>query len=102
MANNYDKQVELSRQLFLGYDLEEIRRKFAFPTGVFLPVTFLGREYRVHGATGRVQKKEGGSWKDTTGFNEVMSIYDLLTNPNGRPEPAHTWQTVSDMNRVAG
>lgn len=100
MANNYEKQVELSRQLFLGYDLEEIRRKFAFPSGEFFPLTFLGAEYRVQAATGRVQKKTGERWAETTGFNEVMSIYDLLTNPNGKPQSAGTWRTVSDMNRV--
>lgn len=100
MANNYDKQVELSRQLFLGYDLGEIRRKFAFPTGEYLPVTFLGREYRVQAATGCVQKKAGAVWEETINFNEVMSIYDLLSNPYGKPEPSGTWQTVSDMNRV--
>lgn len=83
--SNYDLALEQAQQLFLNYDQAAMVEKFRLEqdeTYLYLP--FVGRRYRIHRATGRVQWLDEQGQAHDAGFNEGLSIYDVLcySRPN--------------------
>lgn len=66
----------------------------------YLYLRFVGARYRICRTSGQVDRAEEDGWNGKAGFEEVMSIYDLLCNPNGSPVLSGRWQSVQDMNRL--
>ena len=93
MASNYDKQVEFSRSLFLKYDQREMIERYDLEhDGTYLYLTFVGDRYRIGRADGRVERVEpDGTSAPCRDYNVVMTLYDALCYPQGRPELAHEW-----------
>ena len=100
--SNYIVAMEAARKLFLTYGQEEIIQSFQLVHDAeYLYLHFIACLYRVERSSGRVEKKTKGCWtRETPGFEEVMSIYDLLCNKNGRPVLSGVWQSVPEMNRL--
>lgn len=77
--SNYDRMLEQAQQLFLNYDQSAMAEKFYLEqdeTYLYLP--FVGRQYRIHRATGLVQWMDAEGRAHNAGFNEGLSIYDVL------------------------
>lgn len=93
MESNYDKQVEFSRSLFLTYDQREMIERYDLEhDGTYLYLTFVGDRYRIGRADGRVERMEpDGTSVPCRDYNVVMTLYDALCYPQGRPELAHEW-----------
>ena len=93
MESNYDKQVEFSRSLFLKYDQREMIERYDLEhDGTYLYLTFVGDRYRIGRADGRVERVEpDGTSAPCRDYNVVMTLYDALCYPQGRPELAHEW-----------
>lgn len=100
--SNYDTAAVAARALFLEHDQDRMIENFALPHDEqYLYLRFVGYLYRIDRKTGRVDKEISGDWnREKTGFDEVMSIYDMLCNENGRPVLSGVWQSVKEMNRV--
>ena len=77
--DNYAIQSAIARKLFLSYDQEALIQKLhlAFDE-TWLYTSFFGSPYRIHRATGDMQRQEGRAWVSANGFNEVLTLMDLL------------------------
>ena len=76
--NNYDIIVEESKKRFLQWDQNKMIEKYSLRAdSEYLYVSFCDRPYRIHRGTAAVERMNGGTFL-ATGFNEVMSIFDLL------------------------
>ena len=98
--NNYATASVSARELFLSHDQEAMIRTFSLEAdGTYFYLRFVGAPYRIHRATGTVESRRTGNWKEAA-FNDVMTIYDMLCNPNGRPGLTGRWISVQEMNRL--
>lgn len=79
MADNYLLQMQAAQRHFLTYDQEKLIRKFSFSHDEnWLYPVMLGQQYRLCRKTGRLEKRENGSWCDANTFGQVMTLLDLL------------------------
>lgn len=77
--DNYAIQSAHARRLFLSYDQEGLIQKLhlAFD-GAWLYTSFFGTPYRICRATGDMERQEGSTWVSANGFNEVLTLMDLV------------------------
>lgn len=101
-TSNYEISSRGARALFLRYDQERMIRAFRMNHDEqYLYLRFLSAPYRVDRKTGQVQKQTQGGWEaEKPGFEEIMSIYDYICNPNGPMIPSGRWTSVQQMNRL--
>ena len=78
--NNYERQAENAKELFLRYDQEKIIAKFQLEhDGDYLYLPMLDLRYRIHRRTAAVERREGaGPYEDGGSFNEVLTLFDAL------------------------
>ena len=87
-TSNYDRQVDIAREIFLEYDQEFLIRKFSLGADEnWLCLTYLHMPCRICRNSGRVELFEKG-WEECRSFNSVMTIYDLLCYSKGERMPA--------------
>ena len=102
MRNNYDLQMQAAARSFLTYDAREIAQRFALnmdETALYLSVLHTPHRVRLDNAA--VERRVGEDWVPA-GFNLTMTVYDLLTNPNGRPVLSHEWCAHTSFHAVQG
>lgn len=102
MRNNYDLQMQAAARSFLTYDAREIAQRFALnmdETALYLSVLHTPHRVRLDNAA--VERRVGEAW-EPAGFDTAMTVYDLLTNPNGRPVLAHEWCAHTSFHAVQG
>ena len=95
--DNYDLQVDIAREIFLGYDQSLLIRKFSLQADAdWLYLTYLSIPCRIHRKTGRVEEYVCTQWQECREFSTVMTIYDLLCFPKGEQIPSlrNGWCTV--------
>jgi len=72
--NNYEISRDRAQAYFLGFDQEELIRKWDLQHDEnALYVTFFGKPYRIDRSTGKITNSG-----QQAGFEEVLSIFDLL------------------------
>lgn len=99
---NYDRQLLAAQQGFLTYDMEKIAREFGLACDErYLYVPFLGQMHRIDRETALPQCDVGGCWR-ASGFHAGMTLFDILTNPYGKPVPSGQWCAHSALNAVRG
>ncbi len=92
-VSNYDLQQEAAARAFAAYDLEKIGALFALRrTDATLYFPFLGEEYAIDRATGRMEAP----------FGIAMTAYDYLTNPYGPAVLQGQWCAHENLNAVQG
>lgn len=102
MRNNYDLQMQAAARSFLTYDAREIAQRFALnmdETALYLSVLHTPHRVRLDNAA--VERRVGEDW-EPAGFDTAMTVYDLLTNPNGCPVLAHEWCAHTSFHAVQG
>ncbi len=102
MRNNYDLQMQAAARSFLTYDARETAQRFALnmdETALYLSVLHTPHRVRLDNAA--VERRVGEDW-EPAGFDTAMTVYDLLTNPNGRPVLAHEWCAHTSFHAVQG
>lgn len=100
--SNYDLQLLAAQRSFLRYDLDGLAARFALETDEeYLYLPFLGRLHRIGRATALVEAGEGGLWLPA-GFHAAMTVFDMLTNPNGFPVLSGQWCAHASLNAVRG
>lgn len=101
--SNYDMMAEQVRELFLQYDQQIMIDKFnlRYDAEYLYPV-FLGTEYRLNRRNGKVTYlTESG--EQLAGYNEVMSIFDMLCYSGNRTVSlSGSWESMGNLSGMKG
>ena len=99
-TDNYDKQVDIGRRIFMEYDQEVLIRKFSLEAdGRYIYLTYLNTPCRISRTDGQIDELLEGEWRECRDFSTVMTIYDLLCHHKGEYAPSlrHEWCTVGSF-----
>lgn len=95
--DNYAKQAAQAQAHFLTYDQEKIIAKcrLEYDRDYLYPALF-GETYRLCRKTGRVERKQGTAWQEA-GFNEIMTILDILCDAKEGRFLTGRWQGMQNF-----
>lgn len=98
--SNYDIMKEEMQKKFLEYGQDRMIQKFGLKFDIqYLYIQFVGREYRINRNDGKVEyMMEDGNFVDA-GYDEAMSIYDVLC---GAKEDAHLSNEFTTLGSLPG
>ena len=104
VISNYDITREKMEREFVRYDQERMIEKFQLrhtPAHLFIP--FLGEEYRVGRTTGKVELcLADGAGYAPAGFNESMTIFDVLCCSKSHCRLSGQYATVTNLPKIPG
>lgn len=96
MISNYERQVDIARDLFLAFDQEKLIRKYGLQHDAdYLYLPYIGQKYRICRKTGRIDEPEtrGSSvYRECRVYTKVMAICDVLCGGNDELLPPLTGQ----------
>lgn len=93
--DNYLLQAQQAKQHFLTYDQMRLARKLrAAYDGNFIYVNLLCQPYRIHRATGDIEKQVGDAWTDGNRYEEVMTLLDLVCDSREDRFLTGRWQNM--------
>ena len=96
--NNYEIQAGQARKLFCAHDLDAVARAHGLRTdGDFLYLRLLSEDYRVSRADGYIARRDSGAWLPADGFDETLTIFDLLCDAKPGRRAAGAWKTTLDF-----
>ena len=96
--NNYAIQAEQARKLFCAHDLDAVARAHGLRTDAdFLYLHLLSEDYRVSRSSGHLARWEGEAWLPADGFDETLTIFDLLCDAKPGRRAAGAWKTTLDF-----
>lgn len=96
--NNYEIQAGQARKLFCAHDLDAVARAHGLRTdGDFLYLRLLSEDYRVSRADGYIARRDSGAWLPADGFDETLTIFDLLCDAKPGRRAAGDWKTTLDF-----
>lgn len=77
--DNYHLQAQQAKQWFLRYDQQKLidKLKLKFDE-TYLYAEMLCQPYRIHRATGHLERRKDGQWVDANSHGEVMTLLDLI------------------------
>ncbi len=94
--NNYLIQAAQARRRFLCYDQEKLIQKLKLKyDDTYLYTVMLCRPYRIHRATGDVERLEKDTWVDANTFAEVMTLLDLVCDSREDRFLACQWKNMN-------
>lgn len=100
--SNYEITQRKMARAFAEYDQEAMIRKFQLSAdGSYLYINFLSRPYRIHRRSGDVTWMDGGNLREA-GFNEAMTIYDVLCNSREDCAAGGEFATINHLMKAAG
>lgn len=102
--SNYDKMKKITSKNFLENDQEKMIEKFRLiHNDEYIYVNIVGRLYRIERATGKTE------WSDDdfatineAGFNEVMTIYDVLCNAKNNCCASNEFVHLNSLSLIKG
>lgn len=101
-SSNYDLQLQAAERYFLRYDMEKIAAQFGLRCDKrYLYLPFLGQTHRIDRVTARAEVFADNEWLPS-GFHAAMTLFDMLTNPNGFPVLSGQWCAHTSLNAVQG
>ncbi len=96
--NNYQIQAGQAKALFLRYNQQALIRKLGLRAeSDWLYTAMLHTPYRIHRETGDVQRMEAGNWVDGNGFEEVMTLLDLVCDSREGRFLTGRWKNQRDF-----
>ena len=96
--NNYEIQAGQARKLFCAHDLDAVACAHGLRTdGDFLYLRLLSEDYRVSRADGYIARRDSGAWLPADGFDETLTIFDLLCDSKPGRRAAGAWKTTLDF-----
>ena len=97
--SNYDVTRDRVEGEFPRYDQEAMIEKFRLAhDGDYIYLRFVARDYRIGRRTGRVERLPEGTH---AGFNEVMTIFDVLCSSRPGARLSGEFVRVNDLDGVA-
>lgn len=102
--SNYEKMKNSMADVFLHYNQESMIQKFDMAHDEnYLYISFIGRDYRINRGDGQVSwSKNSFQTEKTAGYNEVMTIYDVLCYSKENCHLANEWVNISSLSSVQG
>ena len=100
IPDNYDKQVDIGRRIFMEYDQARLIRKFGLEADEnWIYLTYLNSRCRISRGNGQIDEWLDGVWMECRDFGTVMTIYDLLCHHRGDTAPVlrGQWCTVGSF-----
>ena len=96
MVSNYEKMKDSMAGKFLQYDQEEIIQKFLLEhDSKYIYIQFVGRRYRINRLTGAISwSKDHFQTEEKAGYNEAMTIYDVLCYSKKNCHLANEWVNI--------
>lgn len=103
-TSNYEQMKHQMAGAFLKCSQDRMVQNFGLKQDeLYLYVHFVGREYRINRLTGKV------SWSDdlfaseeAAGYNETMTIYDVLSRPGQGCHLAKEWINIESLSPIQG
>lgn len=97
--DNYEISKQNAKNYFLRFSQEAMIEKFALEHDAeYLYLDFLGSRYRIRRKTAEVERSGDGFYTaETAGFQEVLSIFDLLGHSDKRPHASGVWAPVNSL-----
>ena len=101
MANNYEITKKRVWALFPNYDHAAMAEKFALKIDdAFLYITMLGRRFRLDRSRGVAEWTDDGMIWSEAGFNEVLTIMDVLCDSASGCALSGQFCSVNDLDGV--
>lgn len=102
--SNYEKMKNEMADAFLRYDQEEMIRRYGLDhDDDDLYISFLDRRYRIDRQTGQVRwSRDDPRTEEVAGYNEAMTIYDVLCRSKEDRHLAHEWVNVGSLSTIQG
>ena len=96
---NYEIQRDYAKTVFLKYDQLKIIEKLHLKWDeTYIYLEFVRKFYRIERCTGLVEwSNDGFMTKEEAGFDEVLSIYDLLCYSKERPAVSGIWAPINSV-----
>lgn len=86
--DNYERQVDMARGIFLEFDQQLLIRKFSLDADeAYIYLRYLNRDCRIDRKNGAIYEKMNGRWQECRNYATVMTIYDLLCYHKGEYPP---------------
>lgn len=96
--NNYAAAAAQARALFAGYDHPAIAKKLgARLDDDYLYTNMLSQDYRIHRKTGEISTRTGDVWRPVEGFNETLTLLDLVCDSWEDRFLAGKWKNMSSF-----
>lgn len=96
--DNYTAAAAQARALFAGYDHTAIAKKLgARLDDCYLYTNMLSRDYRIHRGTGEISACIRGSWSSVDGFNETLTLLDLVCDSREDRFLTGRWKNMSSF-----
>ena len=96
--DNYAISSANARKYFQTYDQEALIEKLNLKhDGQYLYPTFFGSPYRIDRSTGDMEREIAGKWESANGFNEVLTILDLLCDSRADRHPAGKMKSMTQF-----
>ncbi|HIS80418.1 MAG TPA: DUF3786 domain-containing protein [Candidatus Scatomonas merdavium] len=100
--SNYDIMARQAQERFLTFDQQPIIRKFQLRSdSESIYLSFSGSPYRISRSDGAIYCLDGSSARKA-GFNEALSIYDMLCCPTESPSLSGIWESISSLGGIIG
>ena len=95
-VDNYAIQTAQAKQRFLTYSQEELIRKLKLDWDAqYLYIPMLSQCYRIHRATGDMDRLSGDRWVSANSHGEVMTLLDLLCDSKENRFLTGKWKNMS-------
>lgn len=86
--DNYDRQVDIAKGIFLEYDQALMIRKYRLDADEqYIYLTYLNTPCRICRQSGGIEEQICNQWRECRDFSTVMTIYDLLCYHKGETAP---------------
>ena len=96
--NNYAIAAAQARERFAGYDHEALARKLNIRLdGEYLYPVMLSCPYRIHRRTGDISRLDGGKWVEANGFDESLTLLDLVCDSREGRSISGRWKNMSSF-----
>lgn len=97
-VNNYLKQAAQAKARFLTYDQDKLICKLRMQhDGDYLYPLLFSRRYRLHRATGDLEREGSSGWEDANTHAEVMTLLDLICDSREDRFVSGRWKNMADF-----
>ena len=96
--DNYAAAAAQARALFAGYDHPAIAKKLGVRLDdTYLYTHMLSQDYCIHRGTGEISARTGGTWQRVEGFNETLTLLDLVCDSREDRFLTGNWKNMSSF-----
>lgn len=97
-GNNYAAAAAAARKRFLSYDQRALAEKLGAKTDEdYFYCRLLSRRYRICRSTGDISKYRDGAWVDGNGFEETLTLLDLVCDSRSERRASGRWKSMGSF-----